>query len=66
MLAACSAVVASIGGAGSIGRGGGPLVDSTLGLTDVVWQPEKSGFFVGSPSITTVVEKGAGAGWSGP
>ena len=41
-------------GPGPLGPSLGPIRDSTLGLSDVVWQPETSGFFVGSPSIVVV------------
>lgn len=28
-----------------------PLADSTLGLTEIVWQPEKTNVYIGSPSV---------------
>uniref|UniRef100_A0A7S1G4J4 Exo-alpha-sialidase n=1 Tax=Bicosoecida sp. CB-2014 TaxID=1486930 RepID=A0A7S1G4J4_9STRA len=32
------------------------LVDSTLGLSEVVWSPERSGVYIGSPSIVELAD----------
>ena len=57
-LAVLSLLVLHMGGAvktpGPLGPSLGVVRDSTLELSDVVWQPETSGFFVGSPSIVVV------------
>jgi len=41
--------------------GRGPIADSTLGLTEILWVgPEKQGFYVGSPSIWRVASNSSG------